>query len=229
MAKRRRSRRKSSIDKLPAETREKLIELMTDPYNGMSLMDMREYVEEECGITLSVSALSRFSNTPDIQRVRTFNERVTRELAQVRTMLERECPADVSVMIMALIQDGLMRRIQEGQEELFNLPIKDAVTLSMQAARTATYVYRYKDQHVVREEIDGATLEAERMEWLRQALRGNPELLWMILREVTNGGMVCAAGNDGNGNRVPPEGGEGGDSGPLPYANHAGATREPVE
>lgn len=228
MAKRRRSRRKSSIDKLPVETREKLVELMTDPYNGMTLMDMREYVEEECGITLSVSALSRFSNSPDIQRVRTFNEQVTRELAQVRKMLERDCPADVSVMIMALIQDGLMRRIQEGQEELFNLPIKDVIAMSMQAARTATYVYRYRDQHVERAEVDGAALEAERMNWLRQALRGNPDLLWTILREVTSGGMVCAAGDDGNGARVPEQGGEGGVPGALPDADHAGAAQEPV-
>ena len=201
---------------------------MTDPYNGMSLMDMREYVEEECGIALSVSALSRFSNSPDIQRVRTLNEQVTRELAQVRKMLERDCPADVSVMIMALIQDGLMRRIQEGQDELFSLPIKDAVTMSMQAARTATYVYRYKDQHIEREEINGAALETERMDWLRQTLRENPELLRTILREVTDGGMVCAAGDDGNGARVPPESGEGRISGPLSYADHAGTAQEPV-
>ena len=131
-------------------------------------------------------------------------------------------------MIMALIQDGLMRRIQEGQEELFNLPIKDAVAMSMQAARTATYVYRYKDQRIEREEIDGAALETERMEWLRQTLRGNPELLWTILREVTDSGMVCAAGNDGNGDRMPAEGGEGGDSGPVSDADHAGAAREPM-
>lgn len=111
MARRRRSRVKSSIDQLPAETREKLEGLMTDAYNGMTLKDIRAFVEEECGITLSVSALSRYSQRPEIQRIRTFNEQVTRELAQVRTMLERECPADVSAMIMALIQDGLMRRI----------------------------------------------------------------------------------------------------------------------
>lgn len=183
---------------------------MTDPYNGMTLKDIRAFVKEACGITLSVSALSRFGQRDEIQRIRNINEDVTRELAQVRAMLEKNCPADVSLMIMGLIQDGLMRRIQEGREEMFDLSIKDTLNLSMKAARTMTHMYQYRDQHMERVEIDGAQLEKERTEWLRGVLRNNPGLLKEIMEESVNGNeqVVCAAGDDGDGGGMPPESGE---------------------
>ena len=111
--------------------------------------------------------------------------------------MDTHSPADLSAYIAALIQDGLLRRIQDGQDEIDEIPIADALKLSIQANRASAYVYRYRDQTIVREEADDDQNTAERMEWLRQTLRQNPELLREIIEEETKPGTEGGAEENG--------------------------------
>ena len=92
--------------------------------------------------------------------------------------------AEAGACINAMIQEGLMRRILDGQEDIAELDIRDALKYSIQAQRAAVYEHRYVDQRVVREEADGETQEQERMNWLRGILRENRDLLDELTREI---------------------------------------------
>lgn len=205
MAKRERRRVRSSIDQLPTETREKLEGMLADSNNGLTYRDMAEEVEADCGIRLSTSAIQRYAvrYNRDAKQLRLISER----MRQIERYMEAHSPADLSAYIAALIQDGLLRRIQDGQDEIDDIPIADALKLSIQANRASAYVYRYRDQTIVREEADNEQITAERINWLRQALRKNPTLLREIMEEETGCGMVRSAGNDGNRTEKPPESG----------------------
>lgn len=195
MAKRERRRVRSSIDQLPAETRRRLEEMLADPNNGLTYRDMAEEVETQCGIRLSTSAIQRYAAryNRDAQQLKMMSER----MRQIEQYMDTHSPADLSAYIAALIQDGLLRRIQDGQDEIDEIPIADALKLSIQANRASAYVYRYRDQTIVREEADDDQNTAERMEWLRQTLRQNPELLREIIEEETKPGTEGGAEENG--------------------------------
>ena len=195
MAKRERRRVRSSIDQLPAETRRRLEEMLADPNNGLTYRDMAEEVETQCGIRLSTSAIQRYAAryNRDAQQLKMMSER----MRQIERYMDTHSPADLSAYIAALIQDGLLRRIQDGQDEIDEIPIADALKLSIQANRASAYVYRYRDQTIVREEANDDQNTAERMEWLRQTLRQNPELLREIIEEETKPGTEGGAEENG--------------------------------
>lgn len=195
MAKRERRRVRSSIDQLPAETRMRLEEMLADPNNGLTYRDMAEEVENQCGIRLSTSAIQRYAAryNRDAKQLKMMSER----MRQIERYMDTHSPADLSAYIAALIQDGLLRRIQDGQDEIDEIPIADALKLSIQANRASAYVYRYRDQTIVREEADDDQNTAERMEWLRQTLRQNPELLREIIEEETRPGTEGGAEENG--------------------------------
>ena len=206
MAKRERRRVKSSIDQLPAETRARLDDMLSDAYNGLTYKDMAEEVEADCGIRLSTSAIQRYAVRygRDAKKLQLRMD----EMRRIERYMESHSPADLSAYIAALVQDGLLRRIQEGQDEIDELPIRDALKLSIQANRASAYVYRYRDQTIQREKVEDDMLDAAHMEWLRETLRDHPELLKEIAEE-TNGKneMVCPSGHDGNGDCVQAKGG----------------------
>lgn len=195
MAKRERRRVRSSIDQLPAETRRRLEEMLADLNNGLTYRDMAEEVEAQCGIRLSTSAIQRYAAryNRDAKQLKMMSER----MRQIEQYMDTHSPADLSAYIAALIQDGLLRRIQDGQDEIDEIPIADALKLSIQANRASAYVYRYRDQTIVREEADDDQNTAERMEWLRQTLRQNPELLREIIEEETKPGTEGGAEENG--------------------------------
>lgn len=195
MAKRERRRVRSSIDQLPAETRRRLEEMLADPNNGLTYRDMAEEVENQCGIRLSTSAIQRYAAryNRDAKQLKMMSER----MRQIERYMDTHSPADLSAYIAALIQDGLLRRIQDGQDEIDEIPIADALKLSIQANRASAYVYRYRDQTIVREEANDDQNTAERMEWLRQTLRQNPELLREIIEEETKPGTEGGAEENG--------------------------------
>lgn len=172
---RERLRVRSSIDELPAESREHLEEMLADAANGLSYRDMADIIEEECGKRLSTSAICRYAKRymREVKRVDMAMER----LRMVSDYAREHSVADASAYINALIQDGLMRRILDGQDDIDEMSVEDAIKYSIQAQRAAVYEYRYKDKSLVREEADGEQLAAERMEWLRSVLRDKPELL----------------------------------------------------
>lgn len=207
MAKRQRRRTKSSIDQLPAETRRRLDDMLSDAYNGLTYKDMADEVEADCGIRLSTSAIQRYAVKYD-RNAKKLRNRMD-EMRQIERYMEGHSPADFSAYIAALIQDGLLRRIQEGQDEIDDIPIKDVLKLAIQAERTSAYVYRYRDQTIQREEAADDQLDADHVKWLRETLRENPELLKEIMEEIANGSaeMVCAAGDDRDGDGLPPQGG----------------------
>lgn len=192
-----RLRVRSSIDELPPETREHLEELLSDVTNGLSYRDMSDIIEEECGKRLSTSAICRYAKRymREVKRVDMAMER----LRMISDYAREHSVADASAYINALIQDGLMRRILDGQDDIDDMSVEDAIKYSIQAQRAAVYEYRYKDKSLVREEADGAQLAAERMEWLRSVLRDKPELLMHIQEAMQGDEMVCTAGNDGDG------------------------------
>lgn len=187
----------SSIDELPPDVRDELEGMLADATNGLGYRDMADIVEERCGIRLSTSAIGRYA------------KRYMREVKQVDMVMERmrmiadyareHSVADASTYINALVQDGLMRRILDGQDDIDDMAIEDAIKLSIQAQRAAVYEYRYKDKCVVQEEADGEALAAERMAWLRSVLRDKPELLGHIEEALQADEMVCAAGDDRRG------------------------------
>lgn len=169
-----RLRNSSSIGELPTEAREKLETMLTDPSNGLTYQDMVEIMAAD-GHQLSRSAISRYARRylRHIQRMQAVQE-------QTRVLLQymQENPAtDLARQINALIQNGLMWRIVDGQDEIESMSIEDAIKLSIQAQRAAVYEYRYKDSQIERVEVDAREAEAERLTWLRQKLRDNPELL----------------------------------------------------
>lgn len=77
-----------------------------------------------------------------------------------------------------------MRRIMDGQDEIDEMSIENAIKYSIQAQRASVYESRYKDNFVTREESDSEQLAAERMEWLRSILRDKPELLEHIQEAI---------------------------------------------
>lgn len=179
---RERLRVRSSIDELPAEARSHLEELLADAANGLTYRDMADIIEDECGKRLSTSAICRYA------------QRYMREVKRIDLVMERmrvvaECVqeygvANNSAYINALIQDGLMRRIMDGQDEIDEMSIENAIKYSIQAQRASVYESRYKDNFVTREESDSEQLAAERMEWLRSILRDKPELLEHIQEAI---------------------------------------------
>ena len=195
MAKRERSRVKSSIDQLPARTKAELEAMLSDTGNGLTYRDMADEVEAQCGIRLSTSAIQRYAAryNRDAKQLKMMSER----MRQIEQYMDTHSPADLSAYIAALIQDGLLRRIQDGQDEIDEIPIADALKLSIQANRASAYVYRYRDQTIVREEADDDQNTAERMEWLLQTLRQNPELLREIIEEETKPGTEGGAEENG--------------------------------
>lgn len=180
---RERLRVRSSIDELPTESREHLEALLADVTNGLSYRDMADIIEEECGKRLSTSAISRYAKRymREVKRIDLAMER----MRMVSDYAREHNVADVSSYINALIQDGLMRRILDGQDDIDDMSIENAIKYSIQAQRAAVYEYRYKDKSLVREEVDGEQLAAERMEWLRGMLRDRPELLRQLAEEST--------------------------------------------
>lgn len=184
-------RRKSSIDQLPPETREKLDAMLADPFNGLTYKDMLAAVEEDCGITLSYSALQRYSEK--FHRERDRLTLANKELQGIRALLEQQAPADVSAQLLALIQYGLLQRVADGQDDFGDLTLPEAIKGAMQAMRVATSVYRYRDQTLERFEASGDEMAAAHMDWLRQELRQNPNLLKELTAEAED------KGDDGNG------------------------------
>lgn len=178
--KRSKLRMRSSIDRLPPEARQALEEMIADPYNGLSYADMADEIEEMCGERLSTSAIGRHA-----QRYMRDKKRVDIVLERMRIMAEYSrdhALPDVSRFINALIQDGLMRRILDSNEEFDEMSFGDVLKYSIQAQRAAVYEYRYKDSSCVREEIDGSAVAEERMAWLRGLMRDKPELMSEIER-----------------------------------------------
>lgn len=179
-----RLRTSSSIGELPTEAREKLEAMLTDTANGLTYQDMVDIMAED-GHQLSKSAISRYARKylRHIHRMQVVQE-------QTRVLLQymQENPAtDLARQINALIQNGLMWRIVDGQDEIENMSIEDAIKYSIQAQRAAVYEYRYKDSQVQRVEIDQEQAEAERLAWLREKLRDNPDLLHHFERALEQG------------------------------------------
>ena len=172
----------SSIDDLPPEARENLEAMLADATNGLSYKDMARAVEEQCGIRLSISAIGRYAKRY-IREVRQIDLMMNR-MRTVAEYVRQYGTAEAGACINALIQEGLMRRILDGQEDIAELDIRDALKYSIQAQRAAVYEHRYVDQRVVREEADGETQEQERMNWLRGILRENRDLLDELTREI---------------------------------------------
>lgn len=208
----RRSRVKSSIDQLPQETRAMLEDMLSDAYNGLTYRDMAEAVEDECGIRLSVSAIQRYAARYNREAKRMLER--AGQMRQIAKYMEGHSPADLSVYVAALIQDGLLRRLQDGQDEIDDIPIAEVLKLGIQANRASAYVCRYRDQTVSREDISEAERDEDRMNWLRGLLRNQPKLLSDIERAICDEGndaasrdsaVVCAPGDDGHGGGVPPE------------------------
>ena len=178
-------RRKSSIDQLPREAREKLDDMLADPFNGLTYKDMLAAVEEDCGIALSYSALQRYAKK--FHREREQLAFANQELQGIRALLEQQAPADVSAQLLALIQYGLLKRVADGQDDFGELTLPEAVKLTMQALRASTSVYRYRDQTLERCEADGAEMADAHMDWLRRELRNNPALLRELTAETEEG------------------------------------------
>lgn len=172
----------SSIDDLPPEARENLEAMLADATNGLSYKDMARAVEEQCGIRLSISAIGRYAKRY-IREVRQIDLMMNR-MRTVAEYVRQYGTAEAGACINALIQEGLMRRILDGQEDIAELDIRDALKYSIQAQRAAVYEHRYVDQRVVLEEADGETQERERMNWLRGILRENRDLLDELTREI---------------------------------------------
>lgn len=171
----------SSIDELPGEAREKLEQMLADANNGLTYQDMVEIMAQE-GHKLSKSAICRYARRymRHIRRLQTVQEQ-TRMLLQYM----QENPAtDLARQINALIQNGLMWRIVDGQDEIGDMSIEDAIKLSLQAQRAAVYEYRYRDSQIERVEAEGKDDEKARIDWLRQKLRDYPELLEHFERAV---------------------------------------------
>ena len=172
----------SSIDDLPPEARENLEAMLADATNGLSYKDMARAVEEQCGIRLSISAIGRYAKRY-IREVRQIDLMMNR-MRTVAEYVRQYGTAEAGACINALIQEGLMRRILDGQEDIAELDIRDALKYSIQAQRASVYEHRYVDQRVVLEEADGETQERERMNWLRGILRENRDLLDELTREI---------------------------------------------
>lgn len=156
--------------------------MLADATNGLSYKDMARAVEEQCGIRLSISAIGRYAKRY-IREVRQIDMMMNR-MRTVAEYVRQYGTAEAGACINALIQEGLMRRILDGQEDIAELDIRDALKYSIQAQRAAVYEHRYVDQRVVREETDGETQEQERMNWLRGILRENSDLLDEFTREI---------------------------------------------
>ena len=171
----------SSIDDLPAEARENLDAMLADAANGLSYTDMAEAVKEQCGIQLSISAIGRYAKRY-IREVRQIDLMMNR-MRTVAEYVRQYGTADASACINALIQEGLMRRILDGQEDIAGLDIRDALKYSIQAQRAAVYEHRYVDQCLIREEAEDGTQEQERLNWLRGILRENRDLLDELTQE----------------------------------------------
>lgn len=213
-----RSRVKSSIDQLPPETRDMLEEMLRDTHNGLTYRDMADEVEAQCGVRLSISAIQRYAArySRDAKQMLERSER----MQQIARYMQGHSPADLSVYVSALIQDGLLRRLQEGQDEIDDLPIADVLKLGIQANRASAYVCRYRDQTISREEVSQGARDEDRMNWLRGLLRSQPELLSSIERAIQDEGndadcgnyaMVCDSGIDGSGGGMPAKADEAGD------------------
>lgn len=172
----------SSIDDLPPEARENLEAMLADATNGLSYKDMARAVEEQCGIRLSISAIGRYAKRY-IREVRQIDLMMNR-MRTVAEYVRQYGTAEAGACINAMIQEGLMRRILDGQEDIAELDIRDALKYSIQAQRAAVYEHRYVDQRVVLEEADGETQEQERINWLRGILRENRDLLDELTREI---------------------------------------------
>ena len=172
---RERLRVRSSIDELPAASRENLEAMLADTSNGLSYRDMADILEDECGVRLSTSAIGRYAKRY-MRDAKRFDE-VMERWRRVADYVREHPAADASMYLNAMIQDGLMRRIMDGQDDIGDMDVADAIKLAIQTQRAAVYEYRYRDQRVVREEADGEAVAAERMEWLRGVLRDKRELL----------------------------------------------------
>ena len=201
-AKYRRTRVHSSIDKLPREARDKLHELLSDPYNGVTYKQMSGTIEAMCGVKLSISAISRYAER--YKREAQQTELVLRRMRTIADYTREHDLSEANTYINALIQDGLMRRILDGQDDISEIPIKDAMRLGIQAQRAASYEYKCRDGRITREEADSEREMQERLEWLRGVLRDNPELLAQMEDTIGDGEeVVRTPGDDREGAGVP--------------------------
>ena len=168
----------SSVDRLPEESRELLEEMLADAANGLSYKKMAEIIEEQCGIRLSTSAIGRYAKRY-MREVKQIDQ-IMQRMRMVSEYAREHGTADASMSINALIQEGLMRRILDGADDIADMDIEDALKYSIQAQRAAVYEYRYRDDRIVREAADAGALEDDRMNWLRSVLREHPEVLAVI-------------------------------------------------
>ncbi len=164
---RRRTRVRSTVDKLPEEVRAELDLRLADTAN--TYCDLSEWLKSE-GYEISKSAIGRYAirSTTAAQRVAETLQR-TQAIAKA---VEEHPDLDYTQAASMVMMDGLMQRVSTAEDDFSEMPLDKAGRLIASFARNATYEKRTRADLKKKAELAFDQMEAELMDAIRQ----HPEL-----------------------------------------------------
>lgn len=157
----------SSIDRLPASTRQKVDAMLLDRTNSMT--NISEWLKSE-GYEISRSAVWRYS-----QRGKAASERLADTLCRTQALVaavEAHPDLDYTKAANLVLMDGLMQKVASAEDEFLEMPLDKAGRLIASLSRNATYEKRTKAELKKKMELAFDQLEEE----LMSAIKQHPEL-----------------------------------------------------
>lgn len=167
MSKHRRGRINSTIDKLPADVKQQVDEMLLDVAN--TYLDISEWLKAE-GYEISKSAVGRYAI-----RAREASERVADTLRRTQAIaraVEEHPDLDYTKAASMVLMDGLMQKVTTAEEEFQEMPLDKAGRLIASLSRNATYERRVRQEMKKKMELAFDQLEEE----LMSAIKQHPEL-----------------------------------------------------
>ena len=158
MPKHRWGRINSTIDKLPADVKQQVDEMLLDVAN--TYLDISEWLKAE-GYEISKSAVGRYAI-----RAREASERVADTLRRTQAIaqaVEQHPDLDYTKAASMVLMDGLMQKVTTAEEEFQEMPLEKAGRLIAALSRNATYEKRVRADLKKKAELAFDQMEAEFM------------------------------------------------------------------
>lgn len=167
-AERRKTRTRSTIDRLPDALRQQLDIRLTDTSNTYEELSL--WLKDE-GFEISKSAIGRYAirTTQAAQRVAQTIQR-TQAIAQA---VEAHPNLDYTQAASMVLMDGLMQRVSTAEDDFQEMPLEKAGRLIASLSRNATYEKRVRAELKKKAELAFEQMETE----LMAAIKQHPELV----------------------------------------------------
>jgi len=163
-----RSRVRSRVDELPEHGRMRLNEMLADV--SYTYQDIVDELEQD-GYEISRSAVARYAarHNASAMRLKQAQEQTTALLNVFRENKDIES----TELAVAILTDGITRRIAMADEEYEDIPLEKAGRLLVQLQRSSVY----KERWAKHRETLVASVEQNIMRRMRELLKDMPDLL----------------------------------------------------